>query len=407
MKWQTTIGKAFEINKNASIYGAFAEIGAGQETVNVFYKAGMASQTVAKSMSAYDMTVSDEIYGKQSRYVCKDRLFTMLNHEYPLLEKRLKKKIGKKTCFFVFATTAVTSTRKKDTLLSSNQHAWMGLRFQAKPLQTLNDIIFHVNCLDKNRLQQHEALGILGVNLIYACFHYKDNPKRFISSLTENLSGTRIEIHGMTCSGTAFKKFSPPLVNLEILSQNLSPLAYFPEVEKSEYLSDATFEKSLVILYGDKNLTKSFKEKKISFLNSLSLSEQMSACISFAPKEQFNKKSSIQSYLKELCKNNLSVLIAPDLPLEELKKLLSLYTHKALTFVVSEEYFTKKMFDSHFYKNCSLLKSLGLLFDQKTKVAVFSKDKNFSVQNQKLKSNQEHILKNYLVAKKQILDIKF
>ena len=113
MKSQTTIGKAFEINKNSGIYGAFAEIGAGQETVNFFYKAGLASQTVAKSMSAYDMTVSDEIYGKQNRYVCKDRLITMFNHECRLLERRLKKKIGNKTCFFHFRCDSGNQHKKK------------------------------------------------------------------------------------------------------------------------------------------------------------------------------------------------------------------------------------------------------------------------------------------------------
>ena len=127
MKGQTSLGKAFEINKNTGIYGTFAEIGAGQETVNFFYKAGLASQTVAKSMSAYDMTVSDEIYGKQNRYVCKDRLINMLNHEYRLLDKRLKKKQGDKTCFFAFATTAATSNKKANTVVSNNQHAWMGV----------------------------------------------------------------------------------------------------------------------------------------------------------------------------------------------------------------------------------------------------------------------------------------
>ena len=405
MKSQTTIGKAFEINKDTSIYGVFAEIGAGQETVNFFYKAGLASQTVAKSMSAYDMTFSDEIYGKQNRYVCKDRLLTMLNHEYRLLEKRLKRKSGKISRFFVFAVTAVTSTRKKDTLFSSNQHAWMGLRFQAKPLQALNDIVFHVNCLDKNRLQQHEALGILGVNLIYACFQCKDDPKKFISSLTENLSGSRIEIHGMSCLGPAFKNFSAPLINLEILSQDLSSLAFFPSEEKSGFISDVTFNKSLVIIYKDKQLIKDFKENKVNLLKSFSLDEQKTALISFIPKNQL-KFLKFKKQLKELCKNNSFVLMAPDLPLEELKNLISLYSPKPLTFIICENYFTQKMFNPDFYKGRSILKSLGLLFDKKTKMAVFSKDKNFSVKTQKLKQNHEYILKDYLTTRKQIVDIK-
>ena len=405
MKSQTTIGKAFEINKNPGIYGTFAEIGAGQETVNFFYKAGLASQTVAKSMSAYDMTVSDEIYGKQNRYVSKDRLITMLNHEYRLLEKRLKRKFGNKTCFFTFASTAATSTKKKDSPFSNSQHAWMGLRFQAKPLQAFNDIIFHVNCLDKNRLQQHEALGILGVNLIYAGFHCKNNPKKLICSLIENLSGSRIEIHGMSCSGPVFKNVSPLLINLEILSQNLSSFAFFPDTKRSEFLSDITFNKSLVILYGNNNLEKVFKNKKEIFLKSLSLDKNKTTFIFFVPKEKFNKKSIIKSHFKELYTNGFSILTAPDLPLEELKKLLSPYNTKPLTFIVSDDYFTKKMFNPSFYKHRSILKSLGLLFDKKTKVAVLSTDQKFSVTQQKLKSNQENTLKDYLVAKKQIVDI--
>ena len=371
MKLQTTIGKAFEINKDAGIYGTFAEIGAGQETVNFFYKAGLASQTVAKSMSAYDMTVSDEIYGKQSRYVSKDRLITMLNHEYRLLEKRLKKKIGNKTCFFTFATTAATSTRKKDSPLSNNQHAWMGLRFQAKALQAFNDITFHVNCLDKNRLQQHEALGILGVNLTYACFHCRDNPKKLISSVMENLSGARIEIHGMSCSGPAFKNFSSPLMNLETLSQNISSMAFFPSAEQSKFLPDVTFNNSLVILYGDKNLLKNFRKKKEKFLKSLSLNTKNTTLISFISNNQL-KISNLKKQLKEFCKNDSSALIASDSSLEELKNLISPYNAKPLTFIVSENYFTNKMFNYLSYKNNSVLKSLGFLFDKKTKVAVLS-----------------------------------
>ena len=405
MKWQTSIGKAFEINKEPSIYGTFAEIGAGQETVNFFYKAGLASQTVAKSMSAYDMTVSDEIYGKQSRYVCKERLTTMLTREYHLLERRLKKKIGNKTCFFAFAVTAATSSQKRTDPFFNNQHAWMGLRFQSKAGQAFNDITFHVNCRDQSRLQQHEALGILGVNLIYAGFYCKNNPKNFLSSLTENLSGKRVEIQGMSCIGPAFKQFSTPLVNLESLSQNLSSMVFFPDSEHCEFLPDAVFEKSLVILYGDPNLIKSFKRKKSKFLKILSLNTKQTSLIAFVPKNKI-KVSSFKRQLKELCKNNFSVLTAPQLPLEDLKKRLSSYSSKPILFIIHEDHFTKKMFDSRFYNIKSPLESLGLLFEKKTKLAVLSKNKNFSVKTHKLKGDQEQMLKDYLVKKKQILDLK-
>ena len=394
MKSQTSLSKAFEINKNQGIYGTFTEIGAGQETVNFFYRAGLASQTVAKSMSAYDMTVSDEIYGKQNRYVCKNRLLTMLNREYHLLEKRLKKKVGSKTSFFVFATTAVTSSKKKTTSLFSNHHhAWVGLRFQNKPLEAFNDIIFHVNCLDKSRLQQYEALGILGVNLIYAGFYRKNNAKTLVSSLTENLSGSRIEIHGMICSGPAFKNFATQNLNLETLSQGLSSMAFFPEAKKSEFLSDVIFGKSPVILYGDRNLINNFKQKEEVFLKTLDLTKNQTTVISFIPQTQLTNSS---------FKNNFPILTAPKQALEELKELISSYTLKPITFIISENYFTKKMFkpDNDKY----LLKTLGILFDKKTKLAVLSKNKDFFIAKFKLK--QDQALKDYLVTKKQIIDLK-
>ena len=395
MTRQTSIGKAFEINKKSNIYGTFAEIGAGQETVNFFYRAGLASQTVAKSMSAYDMTVSDEIYGKQDRYVCKNRLINMLNHEYRLLDRRLQKKHGDQTCFFVFATTAVTSSKKTNRAFSGNQHAWMGLRFQSSPNGALNNILFHVNCLDKNRLQQHEALGILGVNLIYASFYCKSNPKKFIQSLNENLSGSRLEIHGMSCSGPAFKKFSDPGLNLEILSQNLSSMAFFPNSKNSEFLSDIVFNKSIVILYGQSPLVKDLKKYKNKLLKSLNFTEKKTVFINFIPKSQFR--------LSKFNTSHFPVLVAEDQSMEELKKLISLYAFKPCVFVLDQNYFTKKLFNPKSYKNTYLLKSLGELFDRKTKLVVLSEDKNFSVKICKLKENQA--LKDYLIDKKQILDL--
>ena len=392
---QTSIGKAFEINKNRKIYGTFAEIGAGQETVNFFYRAGLASQTVAKSMSAYDMTVSDEIYGKQNRYVCKNRLITMLNHEYRLLEKRLKKKHGNQTCFFVFASTAVTSNRQSHSIFSNNQHAWLGLRFQSQPKQEFNDVVFHVNCLDKNRLQQHEALGILGVNLIYAVFYHNNKPKAFIESLSENLSGLRLEIHAMSLSGPAFKNFSNSAINLEILSQKLSSLAFFSSHKSSEFLSDWNFNKNLVLLYGDSSLFKSFNKNKTHFLKSLNLKPINTNCVAFATKDKIK--------ISNFKKGSFPLLVTQKEGLDELKKLISLYTFKPIVFVLDEHSFKQKFFDKKFYHSDSLLKALGDLFDQKTKVGVLSKDKNFSVKNYVLK--KDDLLKDYLFQNKQLLDL--
>ena len=389
MNRQTSLGKAFEINKKTNIYGTFAEIGAGQETVNFFYRAGLASQTVAKSMSAYDMTFSDEIYGKQDRYVCKNRLITMLNHEYRLLEKRLKKKSENKTCFFVFATTAVTSNKRKQSIFSNNQHAWMGLRFQAQPGGKFNDIIFHVNCLDKSRLQQYEALGILGVNLIYASFYHKNNPKKFIESLTENLTHSRLEIHGISCTGPALKKFTNTSLNLETLSQKLSSLVFFPTAKNSEFLSDMTFNKNPVIVFGKKSLVKEFQKRKFQFLKKNRLKEAETLTIQFIPKSQLKANSFHQFHFP--------LLVTEDINLRELKKFLSLYTTKPLFFVVSERDLNEKIFQASYYKKDSLLKNLGDLFDNETKLIVSSQSGSF----ENVKGNS--LLKDYLLEKKQIL----
>ena len=391
MNQQTSLGKAFEINKKANIYGTFAEIGAGQETVNFFYRAGLASQTVAKSMSAYDMTFSDEIYGKQNRYVCKNRLITMLNHEYHLLEKRLKKKSGDKTCFFVFATTAVTKAKKEKSEFLQNQHAWMGLRFQSQPGEKFNDIIFHVNCLDKSRLQQYEALGILGVNLIYASFYYKNNPQKFIKSLTENLVHSRLEIHGISCSGPALKSLTHSVVNLETLSQKLSSLVFFSNAKNSEFLSDVIFNKTPFIVFGNKALVKEFQKKQSQFCKENRLKKTDTLIIQFTPNSQLKKISSQQCYFP--------LLVAEDINLKELKKLCAFYTTKPLFFVISEKDFNDKIFCSSYYKKDSLLKNIGDLFNNETKLIIPSKSNTFT----DVKGGV--ILKDYLLNKKQILKI--
>ncbi len=399
MNSQTTIGKSFEINKDLSIYGSFAEIGAGQETVNYFFKAGLASQTIAKSMSAYDMTFSDEIYGKQNRYVCKDRLLTMLHHEYKLLEKRLKKTKGDKTKFFAFATTAVTSFNKKGGPSLNSHHAWMGLRFQTKASAPFNEIIFHVNCLDKTRLQQHESLGILGVNLIYACFHYHKYPKKFISSLIENLHSSRIEINSISCSGSSLKNFPNVLMNRMLLEQNLSQLAFFSPLMQSPFIGDTIFEKSVVLIFGNKNfiqqIQKSAQLKKIT-------KQHLFICV-MSEIESTKQPSLLTKQIKEICKQNSYLLIQQKPTLESLKNLLSLYTNKPLRFIVSEEYFKTKLFQAP--PEQSLLKYIGSLFNNNTTIIVSSKNKPFSVKNFQFPSKENQKIKDYLIMKNQILNL--
>ena len=164
--------KALQINLDATKYGTFAEIGAGQEVARQFFHVGGASGTIAKTISAYDMTFSDAIYGPTPRYVSRQRLYQMLEYEYKLLIERLADKRGGKTSFFAFANTVAARAYNHP----SESHGWLGIRWQAHPRAEPNQIIIHVRMLDKENLQQQEALGIIGVNLIHGAFYQYQNP---------------------------------------------------------------------------------------------------------------------------------------------------------------------------------------------------------------------------------------
>ena len=177
-------------------------------------------------------------------------------------------------------------------------------------------------------------------------------------------------------------------------------MLFFQHQKKAIFLTDVCFEKNTLILYGDKNLLKEFKKRKVSILKSLSLKTKQTLLIFFLLEKKSITKLFSKKEMTELYKSGFSTLIAPNCSLEELKKQISSHTMKPLTFIVSENYFTKKLFNPLLFKKNFLLKSLGFLFDRKTKLAVFSKDKTFSVKTKKLAYKQEHLLKDYLVSKK-------
>ena len=128
--------KALEINLMPQIYGTFAEIGGGQEVARHFFRVGGASGTIAKSMSAYDMVVSDDIYGACERYVSEERLLRMMSYEYDLLQMRLRDKRQQPTCFFVFADTVSTRSFQ----VQQDGQGWVGVRFQISPDGPPNEV---------------------------------------------------------------------------------------------------------------------------------------------------------------------------------------------------------------------------------------------------------------------------
>src|SRR6266481_4794674 len=205
--------KALHINLDSAKYGTFAEIGAGQEVARRFFRVGGAAGTIAKTMSAYDMTFSDAIYGAADRYVSRVRLQTMLDHEYALLIERLDKKLGSVRTFFVFADTVAARSFKQ----RNESHGWLGVRFQTQPRGEPSQIIIHVRMLDEANADQQEALGVIGVNLLYGAFYYSQ-PERLISSLQENLASGRIQVDLIKFSGPSFAKIDNRLINLQLVS---------------------------------------------------------------------------------------------------------------------------------------------------------------------------------------------
>jgi len=237
--------KAFQINLDRLRYGTFAEIGAGQEVARRFFHVGGAAGTIAKTMSAYDMTFSDAIYGPTDRYVSRSRLQTMLDHEYDLLIERLERKLGSERTFFVFADTVAARSFKQH----NESHGWLGVRFQKEPRGEPSQIIIHVRMLDESNVDQQEALGVIGVNLLYGAF-YESQPERLISSLQQNLAPGRIQVDLIKFSGPAFANIDNRLMSLQLVSQGLTDAVMFTADGEMVQPSEILYKKAILIERG-------------------------------------------------------------------------------------------------------------------------------------------------------------
>ena len=238
--------KAIQINMDSSKYGAFTEIGAGQEVARWFFSVGGASGTIAKTMSAYDMTVSDAIYGPCERYVSKQRLQSMLDREFDLLVERLDTKRGETTKFFAFANTVAANSfsRKEDA------HGWLGLQFQMEPKGAVSQVIIHVRLLDPENIQQQEALGILGVNLIHSAIYHHTNADEIIDSLLDCLSAQRAEVDMIEFSGVAFKSVDNRVMALQLVQKGLSKATMFLANGEVVQPADVLYKKSILVERG-------------------------------------------------------------------------------------------------------------------------------------------------------------
>lgn len=284
----TTNRKALTINLDEPKYGTFAEIGAGQEVARIFFQAGGAAGTVAKSMSAYDMTFSDAIYGKAPRYVSRERLGLMLDHEYTLLIERLGEKRGPNTTFFVFADTVAARNYKG----TNECHGWMGIRFQTEPHGPPSDLMIHVRMWDKDNLLQQQALGIVGTNLIYGAFYYRDSPEELIKSLLDNVGPERIEVDMLKMSGPAFGPVDNRLMSLYLVRHKLTNAVMFGPGGDVLQPSEILYKKAVLVERGS---FRPVTHVNVDMLNC--------ACAQFMQEPQVKGKDIV--VLMEITMNNL------------------------------------------------------------------------------------------------------
>lgn len=240
--------KALLINLDESIFGSFAEIGGGQEVARSFFQAGGASGTIAKTICAYDMVFSDNLYGESSsgRYVSETRLNKMLETEYNNLIEVLGRQRGESTRFFVFANTVATLNFKKN----NEGHGWIGLRYQLNPLAPPNDVVLHVRLLENDNLLQQTTLGILGVNLIYACFNLYNYPNSFLKSLLDSISDDRIEIDMVRMSGPDLSYVDNRLLAVQLVKNRMTNVTMFDRYGVVKQPSDLLYKKNIMVLRG-------------------------------------------------------------------------------------------------------------------------------------------------------------
>ena len=370
--------KALEINLDDGIYGTFAEIGAGQEVARHFFQAGAAAGTIAKTMSAYDKVYSDRIYGPEpsGRYVCESRLYRMLDHEYDLMEERLNRE-RPESCFFAFADTvsAINYTR---TIKGSG---WLGLRFQLDPESQPNDIIVQVRMLDNSNGLQQQAIGILGVNLIYAAFRYHNDPEIMVCSLMDNLDG-RIKIDLVRITGPDFERLDNRLLSLWLIKHNMTEVSMFGPDKRGVHASEFLYKKHVLVVRGSyrpatlvnedmlKQSTLQFKNepdvdlKKMYILSEITLDNLMAD--GPLDEKDFLDRSDI------LCQMGQTVIVSNCEEHHKLINYLGNYKVQKLGLAIGSKVLLD-IFNDKYYENVdgSLLSVFGELFTSKVKMYVY------------------------------------
>ncbi len=377
----STSEKAQRINADPMFYGAFSEIGAGQEVTRWFFRAGKASATIAKSMSAYDKEVSDSIYGveENKRYVCESRLRKMLTREFSLLQERLTKVRDPQTRFFAFADTITCARRVSD---SDAGHGWIGVQFQSHPTEAPSEIVIHVRLLDSHTLEQQETVGIIGVNLLYGCFAHSDDPGKLLLSIADGLKSDRFEIDMVRFSGPAFEKVDNRLMSLYLVEFGLTNAVLFSPKGDVLQPSEVLFGKNLLVQRGRfRPVTHlhldMLKAAKKQFLAEKDVSEENLLVFMEVTMNNFMRQGRVdaQDFLSRvelLCAMGHHVLISNYLEYHRLSEFFGKYT-KGKVGVVMGVAHLPKIFDESYYANIDggMLEALGRLFRRNVSALIY------------------------------------
>ncbi len=414
----STQEKALRINLSKAVYGSFAEIGAGQEVAANFFKVGGASGTIAKTISAYDMKFSDAIYGVCDRYVCEDRLQSMLDKEYTLLPERLEERISR-TQFFAFADTVEVLNYDR----TNQGHGWIGLRFQLAPGKEPNDCVVHLKMHDNDPLQQQYALGIVGVNMIYGCMFVSD-PETIMMSLLDGLSTRRIEIDTFRLSGPDFKHVDNRLMALKLVKNGFTKAAMFGPDGTVMQPSEVLYKKNVLVLRGrfrpvthvnvDMLLTsrRHFKNEpdvdrsKMVVLTELTLND-------LSPDGNIDEKDFLHR-ADIICSLGQTVLVSNYFEYYRLVDYLSKITKGKKIGIILGIYALQKIFEEKTYENLrgGIMESFGSLFGTNVKLYIYPAWKRDSRDLFTLKDFEETIPVNlrslfrYLVENNKLEDVQ-
>lgn len=376
----TTKSKALRVNLNAHIYGTFAEIGAGQETVRNFFRAGGASGTIAKAMSAYDKDFSDAIYGIESdnRYVTEPRLKTMLGHEIDLIEERLSRKKHPEKLFFSYANTVATINFSK----KFKGHGWVGVRFQLDPLEEYNEIVVHLRFKETDARLQQETLGVLGVNLIYGAFYMNDNPKELVKSLYDNLNKDQIEIDMINFSGPRFMYVDNRLMSLQLVKNGMTNAVMFDSDGNNLLPAQVLYKKNILALRGsfrpvtrvnmdmfDRSKEMFFSEKKVDPDNSQIIFEITLA--NLRAEGEINERDFLDR-AELLCSLGQNVMITNFQEYYKLVEYFSEFTKERMALAMGV-YNLIQIFDEKYYRHVSggILEAFGKLFYRDLKIYMY------------------------------------